>query len=223
MRGDDVALGVENNIVVLRHGLLALASAKRRRPTQRIRKRVPASRDLLLDGAARPEGDVQDPNRRVGQLLDTIDAVRPARDDLDVDAAVVGIDGRDLGGAQVAIARLDRLQPLRQVDPQLQADVGATVGVLARHLGVHDPPPGRHELQVARPDGALVAGEVLVVEPALEQVRDRLLAPVRVVRETRARRDGEVVEHQKRREVAQLGRADGAAHAGANALGLLDC
>ncbi|KAK4667079.1 LOW QUALITY PROTEIN: hypothetical protein QC763_0053680 [Podospora pseudopauciseta] len=59
---------------------------------------------------------------------------------------------------------------LGEVNPELQADVGGTIGVLAGHLGVHDAFAGGHELEVARVEGAAVAGEVFVVHAAGEEV-----------------------------------------------------
>ncbi len=50
-----------------------------------------------------------------------------------------------------------------------------------RHLGVHDPGPGGHPLHIARADHPAVAGGVLVLELALEDVADRLEAPMRVI------------------------------------------
>lgn len=43
-----------------------------------------------------------------------------------------------------------------------------------------------------------------------------------MVGKSSARLDAEVVEHQERGKVAQLGRADGTAHTGTGALSLLD-
>ena len=86
---------------------------------------------------------------------------------------------------------------------------------------MHDAPPGGHELQVARVECPLVAGKVLVVDDSLEEVGDGFLAAVGVVWEPGAGVDGEVVEHEEGREVAQLRSADGASDAGARAFGLL--
>ena len=47
-----------------------------------------------------------------------------------------------------------------------------------------------------------------MVDAAGEEVRDCLLSAVRVVGEAGAGGDGEVVEHEEGREVAELGRAD---------------
>lgn len=86
---------------------------------------------------------------------------------------------------------------------------------------MHDSAAGRHELQVSAVNGAPVASEVLMVDAALQQVGNGLLASVGVVRKTSARSDAKVVKHQEGREVAELGRADAAAYAGAGAFGLL--
>lgn len=110
---------------------------------------------------------------------------------------------------------------LRQVHPQLQSHVRRPVRILAGHLGVHDPPSGGHELQVARVDGPLVPRKVLVVDPAGEEVGDGFLAPVGVVGKAGAWFYAEMVEHEEGGEIAKLGGADAAADAGARALGLL--
>lgn len=87
---------------------------------------------------------------------------------------------------------------------------------------MHDAPPRRHELEIPRFDRPRVSCKVFVVHSPLEQVCYGFLAAVGVVREPGAWGDGEVVEHEERGEVAQLGGTDGAAHAGPSALGLLD-
>ena len=73
---------------------------------------------------------------------------------------------------------------------------------------MHYPPACGHELQVPGFNCPRVAGKVFVVHGAFEQVCDGLLPAVRVVGETGARRDGEVVEHEEGGEVSELGRAD---------------
>jgi len=219
---DVVALLLEDDVVELLDGARLVAGAEDGGAGEGVGEGVPALGQGLGDAAAGADGDVEDPDGGVGQVAHRVDAVRLAGDDLDGDAPLVDGGDGDLGGAQVAVSRLAHLEVLGQVDPELHADVGAAVGVLARHLGVHDAAAGGHELQVAGPDGAAVAGKVLVVDAARQQVRDGLLAAVRMVREACPRADGEVVEHQERAEVAQLGRADRAPHARPGALGLLD-
>ena len=61
-----------------------------------------------------------------------------------------------------------------------------------------------------------------MVDATGEEIGDGFLAAVRVVGESGALADGEVVEHQEGGEVAQFGSADGSAHAGAGAFGLFD-
>ncbi|KEY78354.1 hypothetical protein N acetyltransferase GCN5 [Aspergillus fumigatus] len=134
------------------------------RPGERIRKGIPALRQRLGDATARPDCHVQQPDRSVRQVAHRVDSMRLARDDLDRDAAVVDLHDRDLARAEVAVPRLAHLQLLGQVNPQLQADVGAAVGVLAGHLGVHDAAAGGHELQVAWANGAFVPGKIFVVD-----------------------------------------------------------
>lgn len=219
---NDVAILLKDDVVELLNLCAVLSLSIPGAPLEDVGEGVPALWQGLRDAGAGPQDDVEDPHGGVGEVLDRVDAVALAGDDLDGGPAGVDVDGGDLGGAEVPVSRLAGLEALGEIDPQLQADVGLAVVGLAGHLCVHDAPAGRHELQVARVQGALVAGKVLVVRGALEQVRDGLLAAVRVVGEPCAGRDGEVVEHEEGREVAQLRRADGAADARACALGLLD-
>ena len=73
---------------------------------------------------------------------------------------------------------------------------------------MHDPPACGHELQVPSFDRPRVAGKVFVVDGAFEKVCDGLLPAVRVVGETSAWRDVEVVERDEGGEVSKLVRAD---------------
>lgn len=95
-------------------------------------------------------------------------------------------------------------------------------------------------MEVARLDGTLVAGKVLMVYGAGEEVCDSFLVMVntglvfwgfmmvtylsamRMIGESRAGGAGEVIQHEERTEVAKLWGADRAAHFGAYALRLLD-
>lgn len=220
---DHVSLGLKDDVMIRPDGGGVLTASERGAAGKGIGEAVPALGKRLLDLATGLDHDVQDPDRRVRKIAHAVDTIRLTRDDLDVDLAIVGVDERDLGRLEIAVAGVDLLELLGQVDPQLEPDVRAAVGVLARHLGVHDALARRHELQIARLERALVAGKVFVVEGALEQVRDRLLAPVRMIREARSGRDREVVEHQERREVSKAWRPDGAPHPRSDALGLLNC
>lgn len=84
-----------------------------------------------------------------------------------------------------------------QVDPELHAHVRRTVRVLSRHFCVHDPSSCRHELQVARSDGAFVSGEVFVINSAGEEICYCFLTAMWVVGEPGTRVDCEVVEHEE--------------------------
>ncbi len=202
--GHSVAFLLKDNIVVLAHGRLFFADAKGGRTGERIGEGVPADGEGLGDFPTRSDCDVEDPDGRVGELLDAVRAVRLARDDLDRHVAVVDLDGGDLRRSEVAVSRLARLQFLRQVDPQLHSHIRAPVGVLSGHLGVHDTAPRGHELEVSGFNRARVAGKILVIHCPLEQVCDGLLPTMRMVWEAGAWCDGEVVEHEKWREVSQL-------------------
>jgi hypothetical protein len=173
-----ITLLLKHNIVVRLDRAGLGARRENRRAVQDIRKRVPALGQRLLDAAAGLDGDVEQPDRRVCQLLEALGAVGLAADDLDEDLAVVARHLGDLLGAQVAVARLAGFELLGQIDPELHAHVGRAVLVLARHLGVHDAPARGHELQVAGFDGPGVAGEVFVVDGAGEEVGDGFLPAV---------------------------------------------
>src|SRR5439155_5639952 len=70
-----------------------------------------------------------------------------------------------------------------QVHPDLEAVHAAPplADVARRHLGVHDTAPGGHPLHVAGGDHAPVSRGVLVLELALQHVRDRLESAVRMI------------------------------------------
>ena len=164
---------------------------------ERVHEGVPALRDLLGEVRAGFHRDVVQHDGRVREVVGGLDAVAAARNHLDADAAVVGGRGRDLRGPQVAVAWFARFQVLGQVDPQLHSHVRRAVGVLPRHLRVHYPPSGCHELQVAGADGALVSGEVFMVDRAGEEVGYCFLPAMGVVGESGTRVDREVVEHEE--------------------------
>ena len=213
-----VALPLEHGVAVPRHRFPGAPLPEDDLALERVREGIPPDGQRLPDRPPGGDGDVKDPHGGVGQLLHAVGAVTAAADDLHRYPPVVDVDGGDLRRLQVAVPRLAHLQPRGQVHPQLQADIGARARV--RHLRVHDAPPRGHELQVPRADCAGVAGEVLVVGGAGEDVGDGFLAAVRVVGEAGAGVDGEVVEHEEGGEASQLGSADGAADGGARAFGL---
>lgn len=99
-----------------------------------VREGVPALGDGLGDLGAGLHGNVEDPDGGVGEVLDRVDAVRLAGDDLDGDLAVVDFYLGNLGGAEIAVAWLAGLELLGEIDPELEADVGASVGVHAGHF-----------------------------------------------------------------------------------------
>lgn len=175
---DYIALLLEEDVVILL-GLVGLGSLTNSDMAfKNVGKGVPPLGKRLGDFCAGPQLEIEQPHGCISQLLDRVDAVALARDDFDGDAAVVDVDFGDLGGAQVAVAGLAVLELLGQVDPELEADVLAAVGLLAGHLGVDDAAAGGHELEVAFVEGAAVAGEVFVVDNAFEEVRDGFLTTV---------------------------------------------
>jgi hypothetical protein len=149
--------------------------------------------------------------------------VRFAGDDAHARPAV-DVDGRHVGGRDVAVARSRHLVLRGQVHPQLEP--GHATFLLLRHLGVHDAAPRRHPLHAARLQQADVADAVVVAHAAGEHDRHRLEAAVRMVREAAhvvARRvAAERVEHEERVEAALqgLGQHAGQAHARAVGRGL---
>src|SRR5262245_32834150 len=62
--------------------------------------------------------------------------------------AVVVDDLRDVGGADILIARRGHLERRGQIGPELKA-VHPASGIASRHLLVHDAAPRRHPLAVA--------------------------------------------------------------------------
>ena len=70
------------------------------------------------------------------------------------------------------------------------------------HFSVHYASTGSHELQIAWADSAFVSGEIFMIYTAREKVGDGLLASVRVVGESSVFANGEMVQHEKRAEVA---------------------
>lgn len=176
---NDIAFLLEKDVVVLL-GLFGLGPlADDDVAVENVGEGVPALGEGLGDLCAGAQEEVEQPDGGVGELLDGVDAVALAGDDLDGGAAVVDGDGGDLGGAEVAVAGLAVLELLGQVDPELEADVGSAVVVLAGHLGVDDAAAGGHELQVAGVEGSGVAGEVFVVDDSVEEICDCLLTTVR--------------------------------------------
>lgn len=110
---DAVALLLEDDVVVLADGrrlllddvvgqLLSRVDAavqEARGAGQGVGESVEALGKGLDEAAAGLDGHVEKPDGRVGELLDAVDAVALAGDDLDVDLGVIDVDKWDLGGA----------------------------------------------------------------------------------------------------------------------------
>lgn len=189
----------EHHRVMRRPDFLAALGPELRGALQDVGEGVPALGDGLRQHRAGLQREVEVVGGRLG-LHRRLHAQSLAGDDGGHHAA-----GRHLGDVprqQLLVARLAQLVLGGEVYPQLQAHVLALLG---RHLAVHDAAPGRHPLQVARADGALVSAEVLVQERPFQHVRHRLESAVRVVGEACGRRHLELVQHQERVQVAQLG------------------
>jgi hypothetical protein len=96
--------------------------------------------------------------------------------------ALRGLHLGDLAVLHFLVARVHHLRARGQVAPQLEPG-HAALAVALGHLLVDDAAPRRHPLHVARADKALVAHAVAVLDFAVEHVRDRLHAAVRMPRE----------------------------------------
>lgn len=107
---------------------------------------VPALGDGLRDLGTGLHSNVEDPDGGVGEVLDRVDAVRLTGDDFDGDLAVVDFYLGDLGGAEIAVAWLAGLELLGEIDPELEANVGASVRVHAGHFCMNDASTSCHEL-----------------------------------------------------------------------------
>ena len=59
---------------------------------------------------------------------------------------------------------------------------------------MHDSATCCHELQISAPDRSLVAGEILVIDRAIDEVRDRFLTTVRVIWKPGTWSDGKMVK-----------------------------
>jgi hypothetical protein len=59
-------------------------------------------------------------------------------------------------------------------------------------------------LEVTGGESTPVASKILMIHATLEEICDSLLATMRMIRETSTRLHGEVIEHEKRRKVAEL-------------------
>src|SRR5262249_57978434 len=125
-----------------------------------------APRHLFAKRGARRQHDV-DELRRDRQALDRsgeLSALSFARDHADA-RPVLGLRLGQAAALQVAILRPAHLLARGQVEPDLQT--GDTFRTHLRHLLVHDAAAGRHPLDVAGADRALVAERVAVLDLAL--------------------------------------------------------
>ena len=105
------------------------------------------------------------------------------------DAFAVGRrDRRDLVALQADITRRRHLQTRRQVDPELQDLERAALALelLGRDLGVHEAATGRHPLDTALLDDALVPRAVAMRELAGQDERDGLETAMRMRAERQA-------------------------------------
>src|SRR5262249_49572881 len=121
---------------------------------------------------------------------------------------------------QVAIFGPAHLLPGRQVEPDLQPRDAFRAHLW--HLLMHDPAAGRHPLDVAGADRALVTERVAVLDLALADDRHRLAPAMRMVGKARlvvGRLERlEVVEEQEWVEVVEPPGADAPAQMDAGAL-----
>ena len=154
---------VPDETVKSRHRLLLLrVGAEHGFALERVEKGVPASWQGLCDFAGGKDGEVEEPDGRVGQVLDALHAVAPARDYLHRGFPVIGPCHGDFCRVQIAVSRRGALEGLREVDPELDARTCGVVRV--GHLGVDYAASCRHELQGPGRYGALRAGEVFMID-----------------------------------------------------------
>jgi hypothetical protein len=108
--------------------------------------------------------------------------------------------GRNLRSLDIAIACRLHLFRGRQIDPQLEAAQASFL--LLRHFGMDDAAPGGHPLHAAAHQFADIAQMILVPQMAVEHIRRRLEAAVRMRRKAGdivARIVGrKFIEHQER-------------------------
>ena len=144
-----LAVLFEDDVVKLLNLRLGVSLPKEGVALEGVGESIPPRRQRLYYATARFDHEVEDPDGCVREVLDGVDAVALSRDDLDDDLTIVGCGLGDLGGGEVAVARLAQLEVLGQIDPELEPHVGGAVRVLARHFGVHYTAAGCHELQIA--------------------------------------------------------------------------
>ncbi len=146
-------------------------------------------------------------------------AVEVARDDPQQRPAVPGGQQLDLAAADVLVARVLHLVLGGQVDPELEPveEPARHDQRLRRRLDVQQPRPGGHPLGVAVGDGPAAPVGVLVDEGPVDDVRDRLEAPVRVPRRAlrlpcRVLHLTHLVHHDERVQVLVVDPGERAAH-----------
>ena len=105
------------------------------------------------------------------------------------DALAVGCcDSGNFVALQADVTRLRHLQPRRQIHPKLQnlERAALTHELFGRDFRVHEAAAGRHPLDAALFDDALVTGAVAMRELARQDERDRLETAMRVRAERQA-------------------------------------
>src|SRR6266571_7956385 len=110
-------------------------------------------------------------------------AQRLARDHTHARAPVIAHGLGNLARGNLLVAGPSHLQFRGQVHPYLESVHSAALlaDPLRRHLRMHDAGARGHPLHVARAKHAAMAGRVLVLELALQHVRDGLEAAMRVI------------------------------------------
>ena len=184
------------------------------RTLQTIDKPVVTRRDRLLDSLVGRHLEIQIHCRctRVDLARHTVGFASNYLDDY----TLLWVRSGDLTIQKFLVLGLTHLVLFKQVDPKLES-MGRGLG-LDWYLGMDNTATSRHPLQVARSDGTIVAGKVLLPKLVLEHVGHSPEATVGVVWESAVLIKIEFVEEEEGVVVAELGVADRAINKYADAI-----
>lgn len=91
---------------------------------KRIHESVPTLRECLGELPAGLHGDVEEPDRRVGEVFDGVYAVRVAGNHFDGNTVVVNGDLWNFCRPEVPVAGFAVFEILGEINPELETDVG---------------------------------------------------------------------------------------------------
>jgi hypothetical protein len=135
---NNISLRLEDNVMVLLDNTSLVILANNNISLESVGKGVPVCRERLGDLATGADLNVEEPDGCVGEILDRVDAVTLARNDLDSDLVIVNLGDGDLRATEVAIPRFASLQILGKVNPKLKTDICTAILVLSGHFSVHN-------------------------------------------------------------------------------------